>query len=174
MSSRTVKAVADILSDPQNQEKTAEEIAEAVIEKVRETDALVSRVAVVGQIQEGSRPPLTVVLGPFSARGILDTPEKFAKATAGGTAARTAGEGLAWNPSTKVGRGRFMLAPIFKSPREAWDFHKEIPVFNPPGGEYFYQAAHALTAWNPEQIEPACVCGLRAGIYCHKHMKRTE
>ncbi|MDT0442291.1 hypothetical protein [Streptomyces johnsoniae] len=160
MSKRTTQAVADLLSSPENENRTAEEVAELVVELVQEELARTNRVAVVAQIQEGPRPPMVVALGPFSARGILDTPGKFLKAVSGGTAARTAGEGLAWNPSTKVGRGRFMLVPILRTPRDAWLFYGQLPEDERPDEGDLYAAAREMTAWNPEAIEPACVCGL--------------
>lgn len=65
-----------------------------------------------------------MILGPFSARGILDTAEKFRRATEGGTAARDAGQHLAWDSKTGIGQGRFMLAPAFRRPQDAWDFFR--------------------------------------------------
>lgn len=87
----------------------------------------------VGQIffPEAPETAHTVVLGPFSARGVLDTQEKFLKAVQGGSAARTAGQDLAWDTKKGTGRGRFMLAPAFQRGRAAWDFFRQedrIPV----------------------------------------------
>lgn len=83
------------------------------------------RLAVVGQIQYGPQSTThTVVLGPFSARGVLDTKEKFERAIQGGTAAQDAGQHLAWDSKTGIGRGRFMLAPAFRRPQDAWDFFR--------------------------------------------------
>ncbi len=120
------------------------------------------RLAVVGQISyETGGPPHTVVLGPFSTRGKLDSPEKFLRATEGGSAARQAGQDLAWDSKTGKGRGRFMLAPAFLRPRHAWDFFRgagPAPVI-----------AEALTAPLAQNVGPVCLCGLREDVACHKH-----
>ena len=91
-------------------------------------DARSQRIAVVGQIslspEKWSDPKArrTVVLGPFSVRGIPDTQDKFERATESGSAAREAGYGLAWDTKTGLGRGRFTLAPVFYSARDAWNY----------------------------------------------------
>lgn len=119
-------ALARILADPENRLRTAEEIAELCIDAIDEVRARTRRLAVVGQIQfRPQEETHTVILGPFSCRGVLDHPDKLRKAVEGGSAARTAGQGLAWDPKTQTGRGRFMLAPAFMRPRDAWDFHRE-------------------------------------------------
>lgn len=164
MSQREISAVARILTDPENSQRTGSEVAELVIEALAETvktlraeevsqvadrviqavegdrvdgiparilDAIderrsrTHRLAVVGQIQYGPQSAThTVVLGPFSARGILDTPAKFERAIEGGTAARNAGQHLAWDSKSGTGRGRFMLVPAFRRPQDAWDFYR--------------------------------------------------
>lgn len=115
-----------ILSDPENDDLTAEEVADLVISALDDVRSRTHRLAVVGQITFPEAPETahTAVLGPFSCRGILDTQEKFRKAVEGGSAARTAGQDLAWDPKTRAGRGRFMLAPAFMRPRQAWDFFR--------------------------------------------------
>lgn len=83
------------------------------------------RLAVVGQIQYGPQEPThTVILGPFSARGILDTQAKFQRVIESGSAAQGVGQQLAWDSRTGSGKGRFMLAPAFFKPRDAWDFFR--------------------------------------------------
>lgn len=160
--------MASILTDPENSQRSAEEVAELCIEalmgalqdtvktmRAEEADrvadkviaaiegdelggipakildvidarrARTHRMAVVGQIRFGPQETThTVVLGPFSARGILDTQEKFRKATESGCAAREAGQHLAWDSKSGLGEGRFMLAPAFFKPRDAWDFFR--------------------------------------------------
>ncbi|ONK10407.1 hypothetical protein [Streptomyces sp. MP131-18] len=182
---REAKAVSEVIRMGLDDNLSPEEVAGEATEKIRELDSQTDRVMVVGQIQEGPRPPLTVALGPFSSRGKIDSPQAFLRATAGGTAARAAAEGLAWNPSTKLGKGRFMLAPIFRSPREAWAFYSQLPVEGRPAESDLYAAAREMTAWDPEAIEPACVCGLThqhpcptcgqlAAHYCHKHQRGEQ
>ncbi|AXG81169.1 hypothetical protein DVK44_29655 [Streptomyces paludis] len=141
----------------------------------------------VGQIRyEAQGATHTVVLGPFSARGILDSPEKFQRATEAGSAARTAGQGLAWDAKTGLGRGRFMLAPAFASARDAYDFFRgnergeEIKALTSKmlieGGWREARGAAELKAdldawaagrWAQEAgVGPNCNCGLPAGVTC--------
>lgn len=131
MSKRETDAVAKILSDPENESRSAEEVADLVIQALDDLRARTHRLAVVGQIQftQAQETPHTVILGPFSSRGILDSQEKFDKAVQGGTAARELGQNLAWDTKTGTGRGRFMLVPAFRSPRDAWNY------FRPDGHE---------------------------------------
>ena len=125
MKKREVEALEKILTDPENSSRSGSEIAEACIQALDDIRAKTHRLAVVGQIRYGPQEAThTVVLGPFSARGILDTQEKFKRATEGGTAAREAGQHLAWDSKTGTGEGRFMLVPAFFKPRDAWDFHR--------------------------------------------------
>lgn len=125
MSKREIEAVGKILTDPENSSRTGEEVAELVIQALDDVRSRTHRLAVVGQIQYGPQEAThTVVLGPFSARGILDTPEKLQRATEGGCAARGVGQQLAWDSKTGTGRGRFMLTPAFFKPRDAWDFFR--------------------------------------------------
>lgn len=114
-----------VLTDPENESRTGAEVAERVIEALDSVRATTHRMAVVGQIRYEALGPLhTVVLGPFSARGVLDTREKFERAVEAGPAARGAGQQLAWDAKTGLGDGRFLLAPAFIKPRDAWDFFR--------------------------------------------------
>lgn len=114
------------MSRPENESLSAEEVADLVIGALDDVRARTHRLAVVGQIQFPEAPETvhTVILGPFSCRSILDTPEKFRTVTEGGSAARTAGQDLAWDAKKGTGRGRFMLAPAFMRGRAAWDFYR--------------------------------------------------
>lgn len=162
-------AVAQILSDPQYEGRPTDEVIDAAIAALDEARARSRRLAVVGQITFGPQGTThTVVLGPFSARGILDTEEKFRRAVEGGTAARQAGQDLAWDTKTGTGRGRFMLAPAFWRPRDAWDFYrpeKEVP-------EIVQRIANDVERWQPglwgeeTPAEPACSCGARGESNC--------
>lgn len=109
-----------------------------------------------------------MILGPFTSRGILDTQEKFRKVLESGTAAREAGEGLAWDSKTGRGRGRFMLAPAFFRPRDAWDFYRGGKI-----AEAIERAAAGYTIRDVipadhlvREIVPACVCGLHTKPLC--------
>ena len=153
MKKREIDAVATALADPENAERTAEEVAAAARQALDDVRSRTHRLAVVGQIQYGPQDEThTVVLGPFSCRGILDSEEKFRKALAGPLSAREAGQALAWDPSKKRGQGRFMLAPMFGSAKDAWDFYRGDTV-----AEEVLEAVTAL----PRSITPACLCGLK-------------
>lgn len=164
MHKREIKAVADLLNNPENDSKTAEEVAELAIQALDDCRGRTHRIAVVGQIQYGPQEPTyTVALGPFSSRGHLDSPEKFRQATQGGTAARDAGRYLAWDTKTGTGKGRFMLVPVFRSARDAWDFHR------PPKG-------HAGEAMNlllppPPHISEA-LGRWQPGLWAEEHHRR--
>ncbi|MGA4942167.1 hypothetical protein [Streptomyces cinereoruber] len=153
MKKREIDAVASALADPENAERTAEEVAAAAIQALDDVRSRTHRLAVVGQIQYGPQEPVhTVILGPFSCRGILDSEVKFRKALEGPLSAREAGQGLAWDPMRKRGRGRFMLAPMFWSARDAWDFYR--------GSEVAEEVVEAVSVL-PRGISPACLCGLK-------------
>jgi hypothetical protein len=153
--------VATILTDPENRSRSAEEVAELVIIALDDLRSRTHRLAVVGQIKYGPQEPThTVILGPFSSRGVLDSPEKFVAAVSGGTAARDAGQGLAWDSKTGRGRGRFMLAPAFRAPRDAWDYFRNIPRKDAA------EITAAVAGWAPPEIGPVCSCGLVRTITC--------
>lgn len=143
---REVTQLAKILSDPQNSNRSAEEVAQLVLEKmyelavstakaeirnetrreIFETDAAQRRLAVVGQISFGPQEAVhTVVLGPFRSTVALRSVEGLQDALKRpNVAARDAGQHLAWDSKTGRGSGRFMLAPAFMRPRDAWDFYR--------------------------------------------------
>lgn len=173
---RESAALSQILADPGNSDRTAEEIAELCIDALDEARGRTHRLLVVGQIQHHEAPGNhhTVALGPFSARGVLDSPEKFERATGGGSAAREAGRGLAWDSKTGKGKGRFMLVPCFRTSRDAYDFFRE----SGPSKPEWREIGDAIS----RDIEPACSCGLTKTFpcpqcgresehYCHRHSK---
>lgn len=180
-SKREITALTDVLADPENENLSADEVAERCIDALDAARARTHRVLVVGQIEHAEAPGTvhTVALGPFSSRGVLDSPEKFRKATEGGTAAREAGQGLAWDSKTGKGWGRFMLVPVFRSARDAWNFHRgESGLMAEP-------ETWAEIADNAAGIEPVCVCGLiktfvcrfcgrEVEHYCQRHEKGTQ
>lgn len=126
MSQREVGQLAKILSDPENLNRSAEDIAQLCIDELDSLRAATHRLAVVGQIRfEPQDEPRTVVLGPFRAPLLLRDEERLTEALKRPcTAARDAGQHLAWDSKTGTGRGRFMLAPAFMRPRDAWDFYR--------------------------------------------------
>ena len=163
MSQREVTSLARILSDPENASRSAEEIAQLVIDELDSLRSVSHRLAVVGQISYGPQEAVhTVVLGPFRSPLKLSDEERFQAATERPcTQAREAGRHLAWDTKTGKGQGRFMLAPAFMKPRDAWDFYRDAgpaPVI-----------AEALAAVPPKIIGPTCLCGLREDVRCLKH-----
>jgi len=180
-----VDQLAKILSDPENEHRSAEELATLVLDRmydlavstakaevraetrreILDNDAKDRRLAVVGQITFGPQEPThTVVLGPFRSPLQLGSEERFQAALGKPcTAAREAGSGLAWDSKSGTGRGRFMLAPAFMKPRDAWDFYRGVgpaPVVD-----------QALTDVAARHAGPVCLCGLRDGVTCHAHLE---
>lgn len=166
-------AVGGILTD---RGRSPFEAARAAFEEMEEVRRRKHRIAVVGQIQYGPQGEThTVVLGPFSAPGICDSEEKFRKVVEGNPAAREAGQGLAWDPKAGSGRGRFMLAPVFWSPRDAWEFHRpskgelaEGPWNLRLPEEKLQAIRDSLGQWEAHitPAQPACVCGLPEKRLC--------
>lgn len=128
------------------------------------------RLAVVGQIRLAEAPETvhTVVLGPFSCRGALDTREKFLKAVEGGSAARTAGQDLAWDTKKGTGSGRFMLAPAFLRGRAAYDFFRQ----EEPIPERFQRITASIARWEAGLWAREVACG----PVCHDgtHLERIH
>ena len=169
MKKREIDAVATALADPENAERTAEEVAAAAIQALDDVRSRTHRLAVVGQIQYGPQEEThMVVLGPFSSPLILDNEEKFRAVLARACVdAREPAEGLAWDPATKRGRGRYMLAPMFLKPRDAWDFYR---------GDTVAQEVVEAVAALPRSIQPACLCGLKhrpACRFCGRAVENT-
>lgn len=163
MSQREIASLARILTDPENESRSAEEVAQLVIDELDSLRSVSHRLAVVGQIKHGPQEAVhTVVLGPFRAPLKLADEERFQAATERPcTPAREAGRGLAWDSKTGKGEGRFMLAPAFMKPREAWDFYRgagPAPVI-----------ADVLAQLPPRITGPVCLCGLREDVRCHAH-----
>ncbi len=202
MSARENAAVAAILTDPENQNRSAEEVAQRVLDAlaseienlraeeiervadrvieavegereggipVRVLDAIdnrrarTHRFAVVGQIAFHDAPETahTAVLGPFSTRGVLDTQDKFLRALERTSAARNAGQDLRWDIKTGRGRGRFMLAPAFRSARDAWNFFRPA---EPDIPKRFQWIAESIQRWEAggsreHAYGPVCHCG---------------
>lgn len=156
---REVLALVRILTDPENEDRSAEEVADLCVSALDDVRARSHRLAVVGQIQyRPQEPAQTVVLGPFSARGTLDSQEKFLTAIQGGTAAREAGQHLAWDTKTGTGKGRFMLAPAFRTGRDAYDFFR--------GQGPAEDIAQAVTQIRSPHFGPVCACGLVPTAAC--------
>lgn len=113
--------------------------------QISERDAAVRRLAVVGQISFGPQDEThTVVLGPFYAPQAIDTEENFRAAVAKPCRdAREPAQHLAWDARTGTGRGRFMLAPAFLKPRDAWNF------FRPDRRPDMQHITESIARWRP-------------------------
>lgn len=157
--------MAKILSDPENSQRSAEELAQLVLERVYElavstakteirsetrreifeTDAAARRLAVVGQLRFGPQEPThTVVLGPFHSTVPLRSEETLEDVLGRpNVAARDAGRHLAWDSKTQRGSGRFMLAPAFMRPRDAWDYYR------PDRRPDIEHITNAIARWQP-------------------------
>lgn len=107
MSSRIVKAVADVLSDPENAALSAEEVAEKVIDVYEARTADTHNLIVLGWFTDGEGEPYIAAVGPLSTKA----PAR----------ARSLGERFAWDYKTKSGTGRYMLIPLIRHPDRAWD-----------------------------------------------------
>ena len=162
-----MKALIEILEDPTNADKTSEDLAEELIDSLDATRGRTHRIAVVGQISHetpegGLSEPQTVVLGPYSSRGFLTTPEKFRQSAAGAGTARSDGQQLAWDSKTGTGKGRFMLVPVFHRPRDAWNFYR---TEKPGWADNWPHIAESIEQWQPglwaETTRPVCACGRR-------------
>lgn len=163
MSQREISSLVKILSDPENSNRSAEEIAQLCIDELDSLRSSTHRLAVVGQITHGPQEAVhTVVLGPFRSPLQLSDEERFHAAIERPcTAAREAGRHLAWDTKTGTGQGRFMLAPAFMRPRDAWDFYR--------GDRTASAVIQGLDEAPPKLVKPACLCGLRDGVLCHAH-----
>ncbi|WP_406108627.1 hypothetical protein OG698_38605 [Streptomyces sp. NBC_01003] len=87
---------------------------------------------------------VVVILGPFHSPLRLSSEERFREAvTRPCTDAREAGQHLAWDTKTGRGQGRFMLAPAFMKPRDAWDFYR------PENRPTIQHITQSLARWQP-------------------------
>lgn len=155
---REIKAVATILSDPQNAELTAEEVAEKAIEVLDELRSKTDNLIVLGHFRINEDESYVAAVGPLSTR-----------ATA---RARGVGEHFAWDYKTRKGTGKFVLVPLIRDPREAWDHLRKEQ--RPPlevqqaFGEMPYYATGV-----PYSSVPACICGVKLEreqlIACPRH-----
>lgn len=162
---RELTAVADVLSEQDNADRTADEVAEEVIRALDEVRAKTHRLAVVTTYRwRTDEEPVLAVLGPFSTRAT--------------GAASVVGSGMAGTP--QGGSGKWMLAPAYASARAAWD------AVRPPDKEArrlaaFLASIRRANPDNPSVWDPllppgsgaTCCCGIRPGGYCRVHEKHN-
>lgn len=158
---REVSALAAILADPENESRTAEELAALLIGELDDQRAKQARIAVVVRHRWLDTDDYSLaVLGPFGARA-------QARAREMGEAACAA--------LAHPGDGRAVLVPVYASPRDAWNALKP-----PPAADLMRaQVARDLEHWSPGLWEPdgspcpTCCCGLSPGSYCRVHNKQN-
>lgn len=164
-SKKLMKAIMEILEpegwddlSPEELEDFEDDVID-IIEAVEAHQAETLRLLVVGQIQhDGSDKVHTVALGPYGARGKLDTMEKFNKAAQGSTAAHDQGGKLAWDARTGKGKGRYMVVPLLRTPRDAWDLYRTDSSINPDAVAENIVQSFGIA--NPDVV-PSCTCGVR-------------
>lgn len=134
-----------------------------VIEAVEEHQATTMRLLVVGQVRyDGSEELHTVALGPYGARGTLSDQDKFKKAAEASTRAHDQGGRLAWDVRTGRGKGRYMVVPLLRTPRDAWDFYRAGSGVGDDELEPVVQNIEASIRGSIlDEILPACTCGVR-------------
>lgn len=146
---RETAALVPVLVDPENENRSPEEVAELVIAALDEVRAKHNRLAVVGQLTWGSETPHTVVLGPFSTRGLAVAREQGARLSV---------------PGSQPGAGRFMLVPAFTTARAAREHFKPADELSERRLEKLladvYRWAPGLWA-NEMSTGPVCRCGVR-------------
>lgn len=138
MPSRATRAVADVLSDPENAELSAEEVAEKVISAYEAAQAATNNLIVLGHFRLEDDSSYVAAVGPLSTR-----------ATA---RARGVGERFAWDYKTRRGTGKYVLVPLIRDPNQAWDEARAAQVDTIKEATGF-----ALSA---DPFGPVCLCGL--------------
>lgn len=158
---REVKALVPILSDPDNESRTAEELAALLVDALDAQRASTPRIAVVVRHRWLSSDSYSMaVLGPFGARA-------HGRAREMGEAACAA--------LAHPGDGRAVLVPVYASPRDAW------AALKPPSAADLMkqQVARDLENWTAglwtgsDGPCPTCCCGLSPGSYCLVHKKQN-
>lgn len=160
---REVKTLVPILSDPDNESRTAEELAALLVDALDDLRAKSPRIAVVVRHRWLDTDDYSLaVLGPFGAR-------------AHGRA-REMGEAACF-ALAHPGDGRAVPVPAYASPRDAW------AVLKPPSAadQLKAQVAADVAAWSPGSIWEGddsdlrrCSCGVghvSRAQHCPRHPK---
>lgn len=167
-------AVAELLSRESNTDLSAEElsieVAEAAIEVYEDIQSSNYNLIVLGHFRLDDDTSYVAAVGPLSTR---------AKARA-----RDIGEHFAWDYKTRRGTGQYVLVPLIRNPRDAWDKAREKPAAQLKAGtsvtpgidpsyipmrfELTEEQLESISAdWqvDPEMLRrkfgPACRCGRR-------------
>lgn len=159
---REIKVLTAILADEQNQDKTAEEIAEELILALDELRVSTHRVAIVASYAWTGEEPTLAVLGPFSTRAPA--------------AAKAVGEGMAG--TGRGGTGKWLRVPVYANAKAAWDAVMPTPDevrerrLNEALGQVFADNGDLFNPW--ARFGPVCCCGVRRGGFCLVHKKLNE
>lgn len=129
--------VAAILSNPENSDLSAEEVAARVIAALDDKRAKTHNLIVVGRFGFEDQEVFQAAVGPLSTRA--------------GKAAISVGERFAWDYKSKTGTGRFMLLPLLRDPGRAWDYARTQRAFPE-------EIKDDLEAMVRDQLPPCC-CG---------------
>ena len=159
---REVNAVAGVLADEANEDKSAEDIAEEIILALDELRSKSHRIAVLANYAwHPEDEPTLAVFGPFSTRSP--------------STARAVGVGMAG--TARGGHGKWLTVPAYANVRAAWD-----AVRPDPGSEAERRLEAQLgTFWRqfPAAYTPmagdwaTCCCGVKRGSFCLVHKKRN-
>lgn len=157
---REIKALTAILADEQNEDKSAEELAAELIEALDENRASFPKAAVVVRHRWVGGAYSLAVIGPF---GVNATAQ-----------ARRLGEDACMSLA-HGGDGKAVVAPVYPTPRQAWD------AIKPPSRAELVkeQVRRDLESWTPElwrpddPLCPTCRCGLVGSEPCLVHKKRN-
>lgn len=138
MPAREVKAVADVLSDPENAELSAEEVAEKVIAAYEGVQASTHNLIVLGHFRLSETESYVAAVGPLSTRAVAR--------------ARGVGERFAWDYKTRTGTGKYVLVPLVRDPNQAWDAARAAQI-------------EVIKEWtgfslSRDPFGPVCLCGL--------------
>lgn len=170
-----LKAVAQVLSNPQNSDLTAEEVAEKAIEAYEAQRAKTHNLIVLGHFRLDNDTSFVSAVGPLSSRAV--------------TAARDMGERFAWDWRTKRGTGKFVRVPLIRDPHAAWDAARAATDVETEQLVIGEALEDALSIQMDDQLTarygPTCICGLPdrprynslghlASIACQLHPEGTH
>lgn len=163
---RETTAVADVLADPENESRTAEEIAALAIAALDGVRAEHNRLAVVVRHRWGADGAWHMaVLGPVGVRQLA--------------AAKALGESAALSLAhSGGGDGRFALVPAYPNPRAAWGEIKPPAKADTVREQLRAEIAErepGLSMWaSGLTAPPTCCCGLTSGNACRVHPEAVQ
>jgi hypothetical protein len=112
------KQVADLLGRDSNSELTAEELADEITSQIistyEEIQGAKYNLVVLGHFRLDDDSSYVTAVGPLSTRAVA--------------AARGVGERFAWDWRTRRGTGKYVLVPLIRDPRDAWEAARNAGV----------------------------------------------